>query len=91
MPSTWNTSRSSRARACTRAVDLGDAAARELEHGIGRVLGIGHIAGASLVEALRDVIGAQAEHALHRAEQVVQHIAPVAQHIEDDAAALFLL
>jgi hypothetical protein len=34
------------------------------------------------------VVGAEAEHALHVAEQIVEHVAPVAQHVEDDAAAL---
>ena len=30
------------------------------------------------------------ETASHRAEEIVEHVAPVAQHIEDDAAAVFL-
>ena len=34
---------------------------------------------------------AEAAHRLHLAEQIVEHVAPVAQHIEDDAAAFGLL
>ena len=34
---------------------------------------------------------AEARHALDIAEQVVEHVAPVADHVEDDAAALGLL
>ena len=30
------------------------------------------------------------EHALHRAEQVVEHVAPVAEHVDDDAAVVLL-
>ena len=33
---------------------------------------------------------AEARHRLDRAEQVVEHVAPVRQHIEDDAAAFLL-
>ena len=71
-------------------IDLGDHAALELEGGIGRVIGVGVVGVALLVDAARDVRGAQAPDGLHFAEQVVEHVAPVAQHIEDDAAALGL-
>src|SRR5574341_69679 len=33
---------------------------------------------------------AEAGYGLHLAEEVVEHVAPVAQHVEDDAAAVFL-
>ena len=65
-----------------------DDVAVELEGGEGGVLG-GRLVGlARLVEALGDVGRAEAGDAPHRAEQVVEHVAPVAEHVEDDAAAL---
>ena len=71
-------------------IDVGDDAALELEGGIGRVVGIGGVAVALLVDALGNMRGAEAADRLHLAEQVVEHVAPVAEHIEDDAAAIGL-
>ena len=73
-----------------RAVDLGNDAVRELEGRVGGVLGGGDVRLAVFVPPLRDVRRAEAQHALHRAEQVVEHVAPVAQHVDDDAAAVLL-
>ena len=67
-----------------------DGAARELEGGIGGVVDVGVVGLVVLVPALRNVSDTEAGHALHLAKQVVEHVAPVAQHIEDDAAAIFL-
>src|SRR5262249_28086690 len=51
-----------------------------------------HIVGFSvLIYTLRDVSGAKAAYRPHPAEQIVEHIAPVAEHIEDDAATFGLL
>ena len=67
-----------------------DRAARELERGIGGVVDVGLVGLVVLVPALGNVGGAEAGHALHLAEQIVEHVAPVAQHVEDDAAAVLL-
>ncbi len=71
-------------------IDLGDDAAFQLEGRIGRVIGVAVEDIALLVDALRNMGGAQARDGLHFAEEIVHHIAPVAQHIEDDAAAVLL-
>ena len=68
-----------------------DHAALELERRVGGIVGVGLVGLAVLVDAARNVRRAEAAHRLHVAEQVVEHVAPVAQHIEDDAAALGLL
>src|SRR5690606_19111973 len=49
-------------------IDMGDNAAFELEGGVGRVVRIGDVGLALLVDALRDVGGAEAAHRLHLAE-----------------------
>src|SRR5690606_37045730 len=71
-------------------IDVGDNATFELEGGVSRVVRIGDVGLALLVDALRDMGGAEAAHRLHLAEQVVEHVAPVAEHGEDDAAAIGL-
>ena len=65
-----------------------DHAALELEGGVGRIVRGRLVFLALLVPALGDVGGAEAGHAFDLAEQIVEHIAPVADHIEDDAAAV---
>src|SRR5262249_42519145 len=69
-------------------IDLRDGAALELEGGVGGVLGVAAIGLAALVGPLADVDGAETAYRLHSAEQAVEHIAPVAEHVEDDAAAV---
>src|SRR5438445_5283039 len=73
-----------------RAVDVGDDAVRELEGSVGSVIHIDLVGLAILVPALRDVGRAEAGDAFDFAEQIVEHVAPVAEHIEDDAAAVLL-
>ena len=68
---------------------MGDDAAVELEGGVGGIVGGGLVALAGLVDALGDVRGAEAGDGFHVAEDVVEHVAPVAEHVEDDAAAVF--
>ena len=72
-------------------VDVRDHAALELEGRIGGVVDVVGVGLAVLVPALRDMRRAEAGDALDIAEQVVEHVAPVAHHVEDDAAALRLL
>ena len=69
---------------------MGDDAALELERRIGRVVGVGLVWLAVLVDALGNVGRAEAAHRLHRAEEIVEHVAPVAEHVENDAAAFGL-
>src|ERR1022692_2574511 len=75
------------------AVDLGDHAsvrAGELE---GRVCGVvrGRIVFASLlVPALRDMRRADTRNASNFAPEIIEHVAPVAEHVDDDSAVIFL-
>ena len=72
-------------------VELGDDAALELERGVGGVVGRARVGLARLVPPPVDVRGAAGtRQRLHRAEEVVEHVAPVAEHVDDDAAAVFL-
>ena len=72
-------------------VDLRDDPALQLERRVGRVVGVGLVGVALLVVAHRDVRGAEAGHGLRFAEEVVEQVAPVAEHIEDNAAAVGFL
>src|SRR3954470_20239404 len=64
-----------------------DHAAGELETRIGGVVGGRLVALVVLVPALGNVLGAETAHALHLAKQIIQYVAPVADHIQNDAAA----
>src|SRR2546426_4334413 len=67
-----------------------DRAAGELEGRVRGVIGSGLVLLAVLVPAERDVRRAEAAHRLHLAEEVVEHVAPVAQHVQDNSAAVLL-
>src|SRR5205085_9143080 len=69
-------------------VDVGDDAALEEEGGVGRVVGGRLVGAAVLVDALGDVGRAEAGDRLHLAEEVVEHGATVADHVEAHAAAV---
>ena len=43
-----------------------------------------------LVPALGDASSAEAAHRFHIAEEMVEYVAPVAEHVHDDAAAILL-
>ncbi len=62
----------------------------EFERGVGAVVGGAFVGLAFLVDALGNVRGREARDALHVAEEVVDDVAPVAEHIDDHAAAVFL-
>src|SRR5947209_8645565 len=66
---------------------MGDHAVLQHEGRVGRVVGVRLVGVAALVYALWNVIGAEAAHRLDTAEQIVEYVAPVAQHVEDDATA----
>src|SRR6185295_2043138 len=65
-------------------------AAGELEAGVGRIVGGGLVLPPVLVPAIWNMSRAHAAHGPHLAEEVVENVAPVAQHVEDDAAAVSL-
>src|SRR6476469_3312813 len=68
-----------------------DHAALKLESRVGGIVGVGLVGPATLIDAVRNMRRAEAAHRLHLAEQIVEHVTPVAQHIEDDTAAFRLL
>src|SRR5262249_54422613 len=63
----------------------------KLEGGVGGIIGIGIVGLAVLVHPLRDMRRAKAAYGLHPAEEIVEDITPVAEHIENDAAAFGFL
>src|SRR5207344_2911311 len=69
-------------------VDMRDHAALEAEGGVGGIIRGCLVLLAVLAEPLRNIRGAGAAHALDLAEEIVEHVAPVADHVEDDAAAV---
>src|SRR6185436_11923477 len=71
-------------------VEVGDRATLELERRVGRVVRRRLVLLAVFVPAIRNMGRAEAGHRLHFAEQVVEHVAPVAQHVEDDPAPVLL-
>src|SRR5437660_1565369 len=67
---------------------MGNHAAFEPERRVGGIIRRRLVLPAALVPALRDVDAAEAAHAFDIAEQVVEYVAPVADHIQDDATAV---
>src|SRR5690606_36439425 len=64
-------------------------AAVELEHAIGGVFGGGVVVLAVLIPAVGDVHGGLRVDRLHAAEEVLEDVVPVREHVDDDAAAVF--
>ena len=91
VPSTCKVSRSSRrTRTHHELLKCAIDAAGELE---GRVRGVVRRAGTVLPFSSQRCgmcVAPRQRDRLHRAEQIVEHVAPVAQHVEDDAAAVLL-
>ena len=69
-------------------VDMRDHAALEAEGGVGGIVGGRGVFPVLLVEPFGNIRGAEAAHALDFAEQIVEHVAPVTDHVEDDAATV---
>src|SRR5687767_2329706 len=65
-----------------------DDAALEFEGRVRRVIGSGIVGATLLIPAARNVRRAKAGHRLHLTENIVENVPPVAQHIDDDAAAV---
>src|SRR6218665_2928188 len=57
--------------------------------GRGGVAGGGGVGAGGFVPAPGNMRGTDARHRLHCAKQVVEHIAPVAHHVQDHPAAVF--
>src|SRR5262245_45545380 len=72
-------------------IHVRDHAILKPEGRISRIVCIGIVDLSVLVYSLRNVSGAETGHCLHLAEQIVEDITPVAEHIEDDAAAFRFL
>ena len=70
-------------------VEVCDDAVLEFKGGIGRVIGGALVGLALFVDTLRNVGRTKAGNGLHFAEEIVEHIAPVAKHVDDDAAIIF--
>ena len=73
-----------------RGVELGDDAAGQLEDRVRGVVRGGVVPLAALVPAIRDVRDRSRGDRLDRAEQPLKHVRPVREHVEHDAAAVFL-
>ena len=71
-------------------VDVCDDAAGQFERGVGGVVGGAVVGFAVFVPAFVDVRRAQAGDRLDFAKEVVEHVAEVAEHVDDDAPAVFL-
>src|SRR5262245_19804708 len=67
---------------------MGDDTAFELERRVSGIVGIGLVRFAVLVDALGNVRSAEAAYGLHFPEQVVEHVTPMAEHIQNNAAVL---
>src|SRR5262249_36119982 len=72
-----------------RAVEVSDDAALKLQRGVCRVLCGGLVLPVCFVPALAEMDRSKASDGLYFAEQVVEHVAPVEQHVEDNSAAFF--
>lgn len=69
-------------------VDLGDGTALQLEDAVRGVVGRGVVRLALLVPPLRDVGGGECLDGGDPAEELVQDVLPVREHVDDDAAAV---
>lgn len=67
-----------------------DHSAFEFEGGVGGVIRRALVWLALLIDAFGDVSGAVAAHGLGFAEEVLEHILPVAEHVHDDATVVLL-
>src|SRR5258706_14115410 len=67
-----------------------DDAAGELEGRVGGVVSRRLVLLVAFAPGIGNVRRAEAAHGLHLAKEVVEQVAPMAEHVEDDAAAVFL-
>src|SRR5215207_1689505 len=69
-------------------VDLDNHLALQLEDAVGGVVGGGGILAALLIPALRDVGNGLGRHGLQLAEEVLEYVIPMREHVEHDAPAI---
>ena len=72
-----------------RGVELAEDAGVGLEHGVGGVVGSALVGLAVFADALGNVGGGVAHHFGDFSKEVVDDVAPVTVHVDDDAAAVF--
>ena len=70
-------------------VEVRDDAALQFKCGISGIVCCGRVRFAFLIPPLWNVSRAQARDRLHTAKYFIQHVAPVAQHVDNNAAAFF--
>ena len=68
---------------------MGHDSAFQLKRGIGGVIGTDVVRPAGFIPPARNMSSACARHRLNLPEQIIQNIPPVAQHVENNAAAVF--
>ena len=62
----------------------------EFEGGVGGVVSGAFVRLSLLIDAFGDVGGSETGDGLYFAEEVVEDVAPMAEHVDDDAAVVFL-
>ena len=67
-----------------------DDAAREFERRVGGIVRVGDVGLARPRQRAWEYGSRPGKTTLYLAEQIVEHVAPVAQHVENDAAAVLL-
>ena len=91
MPSTWNVARSSRRTRVHHELLICAITPRvELERRVRGVVGRRRVRLPFSSQRSGMCVAPRHITLLHAAEQVVEHVAPVAQHVDDDAAVVFL-
>ena len=73
-----------------RAVELAHHTAFTFKGGVAGIITRAGIRLAALIDALGQMRGSETTDGLHLAKQIIDHVAPVAEHVHDDAAAVFL-
>src|SRR5215211_9371461 len=73
---------------CPGGVDLSDHVIFQLEDRVGSVIGGGGVLAALFVPSLWDMGDGLGGYRLHLAEQILEHIVPVGEHVEDHAPAI---
>src|ERR1700722_11286532 len=73
-----------------RGVHLGNDSAVQFENRVGSIVGCRGIAVATFIDPMWNMGSAHGTDGANRPEKVVEDIAPVTEHIDDDPAPIFL-
>src|ERR1700722_18982058 len=73
-----------------RGVHLGNYSAVQFKNRVGSVVCRCLIAGAIFIHPARNMGAAQGADRAHRSEKIVEDIAPVTKHVDNDTASIFL-